>query len=264
MKRKKSNFIRYIFGLIIVIALVGGGFLWSKKIHRTSDLRNSQLSTPTLSNEQEVAPSSVTSVTPAPDQASTATQAEQLPNRLVLPVQFLSQAPFANWDALHEDACEEASLVMVHHYYTKTKITSLEQGDAEIKDLVAYEEQNDYGTSITLKRLSVIAAKQYDMTTGRIEMSVTVENIKKELASGHPVIVPAAGKILPNPNFKNGGPNYHMLVIVGYENGEFITNDPGTRKGEGFRYTYDALINAIRDWDSSNILNGHKAYLVFD
>jgi len=89
-------------------------------------------------------------------------------------------------------------------------------------------------------------------------------NIKKEIAAGHPVIVPAAGKVLPNPNFTNGGPNYHMLLIIGYDQTDFITNDPGTRNGKNFRYTYDGLINAIHDWNPNNILDGRKAVLVFD
>jgi hypothetical protein len=102
------------------------------------------------------------------------------------------------------------------------------------------------------------------MTTGRVVHDVTINSIKTEIAAGRPVIIPAAGKVLPNPNFKDGGPNYHMLVVKGYDANGFITNDPGTRLGENFRYTYDALINAIHDWDPTNILNGQKAFLVFD
>ena len=42
-----------------------------------------------------------------------------------------------------------------------------------------------------------------------------------------------------------------MLVIRGYddENQEFITNDPGTKRGKGFRYDYQTLLQAIADWD---------------
>ena len=91
-----------------------------------------------------------------------------------------------------------------------------------------------------------------------------MEQIKKEIASGRPVIVPAAGRILPNPNFTPPGPKYHMLVIKGYNSTQFITNDQGTRKGDGFVYTYNSLLNALHDWDPGDILNGRKAVLVFD
>ncbi|PJA87264.1 MAG: hypothetical protein CO141_00330 [Candidatus Moranbacteria bacterium CG_4_9_14_3_um_filter_42_9] len=179
-------------------------------------------------------------------------------------VPFLTQAPFAIWDPLHEDACEEASLIMVKHFLDKDQDLTPASGDVEIRKIIQYEEKNGYGISISLEQLKKIAKEYLGMPTGRIKYSPTIDDIKKELADGRPVIVPAAGKILPNPNFRNGGPNYHMLVVVGYDKNGFITNDPGTKKGQGFRYAYEGLFNAIHDWDATNILNGQKAYLVFD
>jgi hypothetical protein len=40
-------------------------------------------------------------------------------------------------------------------------------------------------------------------------------------------------------------------VIRGYDEteGEFITNDPGTRMGNGYRYKYEKLIAAVHDWN---------------
>ena len=187
-----------------------------------------------------------------------------IPDSAVLEVPFLSQAPFAKWDALHEDACEEASLIMVKYFIDGVRTISKEKGEREIQDMVKFENRNKYGLSITLKELNEIAIKYYNLENGRVEKNITVENIKKELASRKPVIVGAAGKVLPNPNFKNGGPNYHMLVIVGYDDKGFITNDPGTRLGKNFRYSFDDLYKSIHDWNAKNILNGEKNYLVFD
>jgi hypothetical protein len=78
------------------------------------------------------------------------------------------------------------------------------------------------------------------------------------LVSGKLVIIPAAGRLLGNPNFSGQGPIYHMLVVRGFDNktGEFITNDPGTRKGEGYRYKYSVLINAIHDWSHKLSVDG--------
>ena len=41
-----------------------------------------------------------------------------------------------------------------------------------------------------------------------------------------------------------------MLVVTGYdaEKKEFITNDPGTRKGAGYRYPEQVLFDAIREY----------------
>jgi hypothetical protein len=54
-----------------------------------------------------------------------------------------------------------------------------------------------------------------------------------------------------------------MLVIVGYDSNGFITNDPGTRKGEGYRYSFATLMAAIHDWNPTDIRQGTPAYLVF-
>ena len=191
------------------------------------------------------------------------TTAPKSPGSVLIKMSFLSQAPFANWDALHEDACEEASLIMVHYYYNKASIGGIQQGEDEIQNLIKYETENSYSTSITLSELSNIAAKYYNMNSGKV-ISSDKASIIAQLDAGRPVIVPAAGKILDNPNFKNGGPNYHMLVIKGYDKNGFITNDPGTRKGEGFRYTYSNLFESIHDWNPENINNGAKQVLVFD
>jgi hypothetical protein len=178
---------------------------------------------------------------------------------------FLVQAPFANWDALHEDACEEASLIMIKHFLDGTPVTSDTAGDTEIKELVGAGEELGQEKSITLEQLRTLANAHYKLSNGSVVTGkdVTVEGIKAELAAGHPVIVPAAGKLLGNPHFSNGGPNYHMLVVKGYDADGFITNDPGIREGENYHYPFATLYSAIHDWDPANILNGQKAYLVF-
>ncbi len=88
--------------------------------------------------------------------------------------------------------------------------------------------------------------------------------MKNELAKGYPIIVPMAGRDLGNPYFSGEGPWYHALVIIGYDKTSFITNDPGTRRGEHYRYKYDVLMNAIHDWTGvkENIRDGRKVALV--
>jgi hypothetical protein len=75
-------------------------------------------------------------------------------------------------------------------------------------------------------------------------------DIKKELAKGNPVIVPTAGRQLHNPNFRQPGPIYHMLVVKGYEGDNFITMDVGTRNGYNYVYGQKVLFHAIADWQN--------------
>lgn len=190
--------------------------------------------------------------------------ASEVKGSVLIDMPFLPQAPFQEWDALHEDACEEASLVMVKYFLDGKSSISKEQGEIEIQNMVGFEDKNGYGLSITMDQLNVIAEKFYGLKNGKVKKNITIEDIKKEVANGRPVIIGAAGKILPNPNFRNGGPNYHMLVVKGYDDKGFITNDPGTRKGEDFRYSFDDLYEAVHDWDEDDILKGGKNYLVFE
>jgi len=191
---------------------------------------------------------------------------KEIPAEKLLDVPFLVQAPFANWDELHQETCEEASLMMVKYFKAGERFLSLEAADQEMKALVAWETEAGYKVDVTVAELSAIAERYYSLTTGRVILNPSIDDIKREIADGRPVILPAAGRLLGNPNFTGQGPPYHMLVIKGYTNSEFITNDPGTRQGESYRYSHQTIMEAMHDWhgSTSNILQGKKAILVFD
>ena len=104
-------------------------------------------------------------------------------------------------------------------------------------------------------------------TKVNVKYDVGVEEIKTELAQEHLVLVPVNGRLLKNPNFTRPGPLQHMLLIRGYDDTkrEFITNDPGTRRGNGYWYSYEVLFNAIRDYptgDHKEIKEIRKAMIV--
>lgn len=194
----------------------------------------------------------------------TPTVAEKPPVTLPLKVPFTSQAPLTIWDPLHEEACEEASLLMVYYYRTGQKFASPLETDTEIKKLIAWEESNGYKVDLTAKELVAVANGYMKLKTGRLIISPTIDQLKAELKAGRPVIVPAAGRELKNPNFTAPGPIYHMLVLKSYDENGFIVNDPGTRRGENYHYGFKTIMDAMHDWDPDNILNGQKAVVVFD
>lgn len=92
----------------------------------------------------------------------------------------------------------------------------------------------------------------------------SVGGIKDELRTGHIVVVPVAGRLLKNLYFTPPGPLYHMVVIRGFDDadGSFITNDPGTRRGNGLRYPQARLFEAIHDWNGGDVLNGEKRVMI--
>ena len=189
--------------------------------------------------------------------------AETLSAQFNLAVPFTTQAPHANWELPYGEACEEASAYMVSEYYKGTASGKIDPAvaDAALLDVVAFEEDffGYYLDTTAAETVQIIDT--YFGYMGTVVLNPTVEMIKREIAEGKPVIVPAAGRELGNPNFTGAGPLYHMLVIKGYTETSFITNDPGTRNGENYVYDIDVLMDAIGDWNDGNPAAGAKVVI---
>lgn len=188
----------------------------------------------------------------------------QIPQQVTLNVPFTPQAPFADWNPPYDEACEESSLIMVE-YYLRDEPLNPTRADSEIVLQYNWQTERGYEIDIDTNDLANVARDYYQRKAKRYtDEEVSIENIKRLLAGGYPVIIPAAGQLLGNPNFRGAGPPYHMLVITGYDENGFITNDPGTRNGEDFRYSYDTIMNVIHDWNGSKetIQQGPRAILV--
>jgi hypothetical protein len=192
--------------------------------------------------------------------------APEIPVKILLDVPFTSQAPFSKWDIYHEEACEEASLVMVKYFLDGKKLTP-QIAEEEIQKMIKFEIQKygDYKDS-DARQIVKLAEDFYGINNLQVVYDFSKEDIKKYLAKGQPIIVPAAGRLLVNPNFTSPGPLYHNLVLTGYDGDTIITNDPGTRKGQDYAYGIDILYNAIHDFTGKkeNILQGRKAMLVLE
>lgn len=192
-------------------------------------------------------------------------QEKPLPAEFNLAVPFSSQAPTGNWDALHEDACEEASIYMVHEYFAGVGEGKVDPAAADpvITDLVHYGEENlGHGLSITAAQTVALIEAYYPDMEAEVLENPSVDDLKRLLSDGYPVIVPALGRELGNPNFTGEGPLYHMLVLRGYDATHFITNDPGTRLGQNYSYTYDVMMAAIADWNNGDPANGASRVIV--
>lgn len=183
---------------------------------------------------------------------------------VILDVPFAPQSPFAVWDPLHEEACEEMSLIMVHHFLQKTPL-SLDDAEKEVQAMVAWHRANGYGDDVSSAELGEIAEALYGYKT-RVLKNVTADTLRKELIAGHPIIIPVAGRYLKNPYFNGEGPFYHMLVVTGYTDDGFITNEPGTKRGEDYWYSTEVLMNALHDWTGvkEEIATGAKTALVVE
>jgi len=171
---------------------------------------------------------------------------DELPTKVNLNVAFATQAPNSDWGLPYQEACEEAALIQARKYFYNEKLDKAIM-DVEIKKVVEWETAHfNLYTDTALSEVKIMADEYFGLDV-EISEDVSVENIKKQLARGFLVIAPTAGRELGNPNFKQPGPIYHFVVIRGYKGDNFIVNDVGTRKGEGYVYAADVLTNAIHD-----------------
>jgi len=187
--------------------------------------------------------------------AVSAPEEKVLPETIDLNVPFTAQAPFGNWaDARQDYGCEEASILMAVFWARGENLTK----EVALKEIVAMSdfEKENYGdfhdTSIpdTVKVMEAYFGKEGNPYRVSYRYDIGVDDIKAELAAGNVVIVPIDGTIVGNKYYLPPGPFRHQIVVRGYDDGteEFITNDPGTTHGEGYRYGYKILENALMDY----------------
>lgn len=187
---------------------------------------------------------------------------------LIENVPFTVQAPFGEWNiSTFQNGCEEAAVVMAA-YFVSGKTLTQEVAKKEILALAKFEDKK-HGQSIDTSAAdtSKLFEEYYGIATSEVRTDITLTDIQEVLAMGAIVIVPADGRALHNPNYKQPGPTTHMLVVIGYDakKKEFITNDSGTKNGRGYRYDEDVLYEAIRDYPTGDhlpIIGMHKDMIV--
>lgn len=169
--------------------------------------------------------------------------------KILQPVPFLVQAPFGNWkEPDYQNACEEAVMIMAMGWTKGEKTISPAEAQKRILAIIAFENKTfGYSADTNAFDMEKVFQQYFKYKNILVKEDVTLAEIKAEIQAGKLVIVPAFGRALKNPNFTAPGPIAHMLVIIGYDptTKEFITNDPGTRKGAGYRYDETLLFEAI-------------------
>ncbi len=166
-----------------------------------------------------------------------------------LAVPFTIQSPDQKWDEVYKEGCEEASILMVQAFLKNQNI-SIDSALKDIGAMIDWQMKNYEGHFDLPVSMTVQMAKEFLNLKAEIINLESVEDIKEIIKTGYPLILPTAGRELKNPNFKQPGPLYHMLVVKGFlTDGSIITNDPGTRKGKDYIYDANILWNAIANWD---------------
>jgi hypothetical protein len=167
-------------------------------------------------------------------------------DKVLLDVQFIPQGPIdpgaAHW-ALHKESCEEAAALMAHNFAIGRTIT-MQQANDEIFELVDWQVA-EFGNEHDIYAEEVTQMLQgfYGHKDVQILENATIDDLKRELSQGFPVIVPSIAKYLHNPRYYDQ--DYHMFLIVGYTQDKIIAHDNGTTWGENYPYPYDDFMQAL-------------------
>jgi hypothetical protein len=186
-----------------------------------------------------------------------------LPERANLDVPMVYQAPFNVWDTEHDDACEEASALMISNYWEGKRSLTRQEMEDQILALIDYQ-MDAFGFFKDTNAAQTVQFMKDYLGLERVAVLPvnSIDDIRRQIAAGRPVILPADGKALKNPNFRNGGPPYHMLVVKGYTEDNIISNDPGTRRGANWLYTNEIIMDAVHDWNGGDVKNGQPVMIV--
>ena len=190
------------------------------------------------------------------------------PSYHLIKTAFVPQSPKKNWDQPWQDACEEAAMLTVKYYYFNQSPNS-SQIKTDLQSIFDYETSVNLTGDVNVSQIATISAAMFQLKPTVIT-DPTLAIFKQYLLRDIPVIVPANGKILykENNHFKSGGPWYHNLVVLGFDDSrqQFIVHDVGTQFGAYFRYSYSLLLEAIHDFPpggpKENINQGPKNVLV--
>ncbi|MFH1012186.1 MAG: C39 family peptidase [Candidatus Peregrinibacteria bacterium] len=187
---------------------------------------------------------------------------EALPLAVNHDVPFFPQAPDADWRLPWQETCEEASVVLAY-YYAMDRDLTIDLFRQEILNLVSWQtvKLGDYKHTNAAQTARILG-EYYAFSDFEIVENPSVEQLQRSLSQGSVIVAPFAGRMLGNPFFRQPGPLYHMLVIKGYDQKHFITNDVGTRRGENFIYPYETLMSALHEWHDTTIELGAKKVIV--
>jgi hypothetical protein len=253
----KKKILYFVF--ILITCLAAGYFfalILEKQTSSSQDFSEKKEINPIYSTDQliplDIEPETVT------NQDAPSKKTEEKPmaisKKIEQQVPFIVQAPFGNWsDQNFQNACEEASMVMAMGWVNGEKTISASEAQKRILEIIDFENQTfGYSTDTNAADIERIFREYFKHANVQAKENITLEDIKAELQKGNVVIIPAFGQALYNPNFTQPGPVAHMLLIIGYDplTKQFITNDPGTRKGASYEYDEDVLFAAIWEYPS--------------
>lgn len=237
-----------VAGALLAVVFLGAGTYSGYRISR-----HVQASTPRPAPSADIvfdvpAPPEAPLASPTPTPVPT-----PLPASVLVRVPYTPQSPFNQWGRgnPHEEYCEAAALLMVGDYFrgdNRSRIPASE-ADTAMAQIVGVERKSFPGViDLPLTSIASVGTQLYGLSP--TVAPVDLDQIKRNLAEGRPVIVPVmthgvnGQKISP---YYGATDVYHVIVLIGYDNvrGVLYANDAGFVEGQSYAYTWNTLSTAI-------------------
>lgn len=181
---------------------------------------------------------------------------------------FVWEIPDGVWVKPWNNACEEASVVMVEQFYLGRRAPIIPRLESKklMAPLFPIEDRLFGGNADTNSTRTLKLINDFTSFDADIKLNPTAEEIKNELAAGHPVISLHYGYDLKNPlhRFRRGGSSYHMMVLTGFDDAKkiFYANDPEIKNGIDFPYDYATIMASLHDFNhTTRRANGEPVVL---
>lgn len=170
-----------------------------------------------------------------------------------LPVPFIPEIPEGVSGSPWVNACEEASIAMIAHYYQGRLEVSATEAIPYLRRLFAFQDGLYRSNANSDAARSARIIEEAAGFRATIVENPSLEDLKRELREGRPIMTFHYGFALGNPNipFLPTGSSFHTLVLKGFDDRarEFITNDNGDKSsGAGRRYPYGTFMDSLHDY----------------
>ena len=172
---------------------------------------------------------------------------------VAIAVPFKKQVPPGEWETTKN--CGPTSFLMVYCYHNETIPT--EEKIKKINDWLVRENKwpntNKYNGHSTPPKILTYLAKNYnsDFSDSYSKTGWNLDKIEQEIKDGRPVITAIFGLM---PNGRDYRPKGHWVVVRGFTEDKVICNDPGTKWGDGIKYSKEDFSKwmygaNLSDWD---------------
>ncbi len=182
-------------------------------------------------------------------------------DKVNLTVEFYPQSPFWKWWPIFEDTCEEASALLAVNYVRWVTMTREKFRD-ELLKIVDFENNFFwYYKDTDVDETAQILEEYFKFSDYKILNEPTIEDMKKALSAWNIIITPLFASWM-NLNYTWTWPDYHFIVIKGYDEDNFITHDVWTKMWENYKYDQLEIMERIHDFDELNMLDWEKKLIV--